>query len=350
MQIDKSFWVGKRVLITGHTGFKGAWLTLWLKTLGADVTGVALPPVGAPNLFDVANVVRDINSEYFNILDFERLNRMLQEFQPDFIFHMAAQALVLEGYRDPIKTFETNIMGTVNLLECTRKLETNPVVVCITTDKVYHNNEWIYPYRETDQLGGRDPYSASKSACEMVISSYRESFLKDSGIRVCAARAGNVIGGGDWAENRLIPDAVRAWDNGVALELRHPEATRPWQHVLDPLAGYLLLAQKYSEGNISSSAFNFGPDSYDTASVLKVIDTARKEYGKGDIAVDDLGCRPHEAKHLNLDISKAKDELGFKPKFSLEVSISRTIIWYRKFKLGFDARSLCLDDIEYFME
>jgi CDP-glucose 4,6-dehydratase len=350
MYIDKSFWFKKRVFITGHTGFKGAWLALWLQSLGADVTGFALPPIGSPNLFDAAQVAKNMKSYYYNILDSERLYTILHESQPEFIFHLAAQALVLEGYNNAANTFETNVMGTVNVLECSRKLESKPTVVCITTDKVYHNNEWVYSYREIDPLGGLDPYSASKSASEMVISSYRDSFLKAAGIRVCVARAGNVIGGGDWAANRLIPDAIRAWNTGVGLELRNPDATRPWQHVLDPLAGYLLLAQKYSYGAINSSVFNFGPDSCEAVSVRKLITAAREEYGKGTIIFDDMESRQHEARQLNLDISKAKVELGFEPKLSLKESICRTMKWYLEFTSGHDARRLCLDDITYFMK
>ncbi len=350
MLVDKSFWRGKRVIITGHTGFKGAWFSLWLHALGADVVGISLAPKTKPNLFDSAEIGAVIKSHFCNILDAPRLREVLGDFQPDFIFHLAAQALVLESYKNPINTFETNVIGTANILECSRVLKSKPTVVCITTDKVYQNNEWNYPYRETDALGGRDPYSASKSASEMIISSYRDSFLEELGIRVCVARAGNVIGGGDWAENRLIPDAIRAWDAGISLELRKPDATRPWQHVLEPLAGYLLLGQIYSAGLCESNIFNFGPDPHESASVRRVIKVARDEYGKGVVLFGDANNQHHEATQLNLDISKARAELGFNPKWCLEEAIRRTMNWYSLFASGRSARELCLSDIEDYMD
>lgn len=349
MKVSKSFWCGKRVLITGHTGFKGSWLALWLKHLGAAVHGVSLAPKSEPNLFTAADVGFNIESHFCNILHKERLQEILNASQPDFIFHLAAQALVFEGYSNPINTFETNVMGTVNVLDCCRYLKSKPVIVCITTDKVYRNNEWNYPYRECDPLGGYDPYSASKSACEMVISCYRDSFLRDLGVRVCVARAGNVIGGGDWAENRLIPDAVRAWDSGNSLVIRKADAIRPWQHVLEPLAGYLILGQKFSTSDDLSDTFNFGPHSHESASVRVVVESARRAYKKGMVIYKPSNDLLHEATYLTLDVSKARVELGFEPKWSLDEAIHRTMNWYSLFSSGRSARDISMTDIKDYM-
>jgi CDP-glucose 4,6-dehydratase len=238
----QAFWRGKRVLVTGHTGFKGGWLTLWLSRMGADITGLSLPPSTKPSLFDLAKIGAHCHSHELDIRDYAAVEAVVREAKPEIIFHLAAQPLVRASYRDPLETFSTNVMGTANVLNALRLEGSARVIVAITTDKVYQNKEWPFPYREDDVLGGHDPYSASKAASELVIASYSASYLAEKGMAVASARAGNVIGGGDWSEDRLIPDAVRAWQSGATLDIRRPNATRPWQHVLEPLSGYLVLA------------------------------------------------------------------------------------------------------------
>ena len=254
-----SFWHGKRVLLTGHTGFKGAWLALWLSRLGALVTGISLPPETTPNLFSLAKIQTITETHYCDIRDAALLSDLIEKAEPEIVFHLAAQALVHPSYRDPLTTFSTNVQGTANVLDALRELNTVRVVVAITTDKVYKNLEHPYPYRETDALGGHDPYSASKAAAEIVIASYKDSYLSAKGIGVASARAGNVIGGGDWSADRLIPDAIRAWDANQPLQIRRPQSVRPWQHVLDPLNGYLTIGVNLMEGKKISAAYNFGP-------------------------------------------------------------------------------------------
>ena len=266
------FWRGKRVLLTGHTGFKGSWLALWLKRLGAKVTGIAIEPNTSPSLFELGDIQEGMISHYCDIRNLTKLQILIESVQPEIVFHLAAQPLVRASYKDPLDTFSTNIIGTANILDSLRKVESCKVAVMVTTDKVYRNKEWLYPYRESDALGGYDPYSASKAASEIVISSYRDSFLAQQGLAVGSARAGNVIGGGDWSQDRLIPDAVRAWQAGVALEIRNPKATRPWQHVLEPLAGYLTLAYKLWNQPELVGAYNFGPQPHEVASVRTVIE------------------------------------------------------------------------------
>lgn len=343
---NPAFWSGKRVLLTGHTGFKGAWLALWLHRLGAKVTGVALKPDRSPNLFEAATVAEQIEESYFcDICHADELNSIVKDTQPEIAFHLAAQSLVLTGYEQPITTFETNVMGTANLLEALRSCDSLRSAVAITTDKVYENNEGARPFCEEDKLGGRDPYSASKAACEMVISCYRFSFLAEQGIAVASARAGNVIGGGDWANNRLIPDAVRAWGSDVPLSIRNPHAVRPWQHVLEPLAAYLCLAERITGNSKLADSYNFGPDPQEAASVREVITLAQSAFGRGETKWEDTTKGKYEAKWLALDNRKAKDVLGITPKWSLQESIEHTMRWYKDFLGGRDARALCEDDI-----
>jgi CDP-glucose 4,6-dehydratase len=274
MRPDPHFWRGKRVLLTGHTGFKGAWLALWLQRLGAQVTGVALPPATEPNLFTLARVEQGVETHFCDIRSAQALALRVRAARPEVVLHLAAQALVRPGYAAPLDTFATNVMGTAHLLDALRGLPEVRVAVVVTTDKVYRNREWAYPYREDDQLGGHDPYSASKAATELVTASYRDSFLAAQGVAVATARAGNVIGGGDWAQDRLLPDAVRAWGAGETLHIRRPHATRPWQHVLEPLAAYLRLAQRLWEQPGLAGAYNFGPLPHEAASVKHVIELA----------------------------------------------------------------------------
>lgn len=344
-----SFWRDKRVLLTGHTGFKGSWLSQWLEQLGARVTGISLPPNSEPNLFTLANVAGRVDSHLVDIRDAAAVAGIVRDARPQVAFHLAAQALVRPGYRDPLGTFATNVQGTANVLEALRGAEDLRAVVVITTDKVYRNLEQpAYAYQESDPLGGYDPYSASKAAAEMVVSCYRDSFLSARGVSVASARAGNVIGGGDWSEDRLIPDAVRAWSTGRPLQIRRPEATRPWQHVLEPLLGYLLLAQRLWDEPGLSGAFNFGPEVSDTATVRRVIEIARSVYGKGDCEFFEQPTGPHEAGWLALSIDKARSTLQLNPRWNLEGAITRTMQWYRGQADGVAAAELCAADIAAF--
>lgn len=345
---DPSFWEGKRVLLTGHTGFKGAWLALWLDRLGAKVVGISLPPATTPSLAGLAGIDKLVDSRFTDIRDAEELLRQVRSVSPEIVFHLAAQALVRTSYRDPLLTFGTNVQGTANLLEAVRATATARVVVAITTDKVYRNIEQVYPYRETDPLGGHDPYSASKAAAEIVIASYRDAYLADSGVAVASARAGNVIGGGDWSEDRLIPDAVRAWSAGHALTIRRPGAFRPWQHVLEPLAGYLKLAERLWAQPELAGAYNFGPPTQEAASVRDVVGLARQCYGGVDVIWGEGDEGPHEAGWLALEIAKAKQVLDVVPRWPLQIAVQRTMNWYRRRQEGIMARELCAQDIAEF--
>ncbi|MBU0945362.1 MAG: CDP-glucose 4,6-dehydratase [Proteobacteria bacterium] len=345
---NPQFWHNKEVLLTGHTGFKGGWLALWLYTLGAKVTGLSLPPATEPNLFSLARVADLADSRYADIRDAKQLSLIVKETSPEIVFHLAAQPLVRASYRLPLETFATNVMGTAHLLESLRGLDAIKAAVIITTDKVYRNQEWPYPYREDDALGGHDPYSASKAASEIVTASYRDAFLAEQGVAIATARAGNVIGGGDWSEDRLIPDAVRAWETGKPLEIRSPLAIRPWQHVLEPLAGYLMLAEKLCSKPDLAGAFNFGPETSSAATVREVIEHASTCYGHGQVRWGNGNEGPHEAGWLALEIAKARSTLGIVPKWSLWETIERTINWYRRLAEGADARKLCFTEIAEF--
>lgn len=341
-----SFWGGKRVLLTGHTGFKGGWLALWLQRLGADVTGLALAPNTSPSLFDAARVAVGVRSHFCDIRDTDAVKRLVHAFQPEIVLHLAAQPLVRASYRDPLATFSTNVMGTASVLDALRDLASVRVAVMVTTDKVYRNLEHAYPYREDDVLGGHDPYSASKAASEIVIASYRDAFLASQGVALASARAGNVMGGGDWSEDRLIPDAVRAWQSGQTLCIRHPDAIRPWQHVLEPLGGYLRLAEVLWAQPALAGAYNFGPNTHEVATVRDVIELARRAYGQGDVF---YGCSrdgQHEAHLLALETAKSRDVLSVRPKMELSQAVSRSMAWYRGFLDGHSARALCESDID----
>jgi CDP-glucose 4,6-dehydratase len=339
------FWRGKRVLVTGHTGFKGGWLALWLQRLGAYVTGIALAPSTTPSLFDQARVAEGMNCHFCDIRDAAALASLLRAAKPDLVFHLAAQPLVRASYREPLATFASNVMGTVHLLEALRGLDGVRVAVMVTTDKVYRNNKLHYPYCEDDALGGHDPYSASKAASEIVIASYRDAFLAEQGVAVASARAGNVIGGGDWSDDRLIPDAVRAWQAGQPLIIRSPGAIRPWQHVLDPLAGYMSLAQKLFEQPALAGAYNFGPQTDLAATVRDVVELACSAYGSGVTSYENNSNGPHEAGWLALEVAKARVSLGVAPHWSLTEAVNRTMAWYRAQHEGVDARALCETEI-----
>lgn len=343
-----AFWRGKRVLITGHTGFKGAWLTLWLAQLGARVTGLALPPATAPNLFTEAKVGALCDSHVCDVRDAAAVLGRIKAARPDIIFHLAAQPLVRTSYGEPLATFKTNAMGTANLLDAVRQTDSVRVVVVVTTDKVYRNVETLQPYQEDAPLGGHDPYSASKAAAEIITASYRASFLAARNVAVATARSGNVIGGGDWSEDRLIPDAIRAWDAGRALAVRHPEAVRPWQHVLEPLAGYMILASRLWTQPSLAEAYNFGPATREAVSVRDLIEMARHVYGPCEVRYGDSDNGPHESTWLTLDAAKAYRVLGITPVQTLTEAIARTIAWYCSHKTQGDARALCYADISYF--
>lgn len=344
-----TFWRQRRVLLTGHTGFKGAWLAQWLAQMGANTTGVALPPDSKPNLFYLAQIEQDLDSRLLDIRDPSAMAGAMQEAQPEIVLHLAAQALVRASYQQPLETLSTNVMGTAHVLEAARHCPSVKVVVCVTTDKVYHNREWAYPYRENDRLGGHDPYSASKAACELVVAGYNDAFLKAQGVAVATARAGNVIGGGDWSTDRLIPDAVRAWQNALPLDVRRPGATRPWQHVLEPLAAYLLLAESLWLDAKLSGAWNFGPATEGCATVQTVVEIARQCYGTGSVVYTPNSSHPHEAGNLALDSSRARHALGWQPRWSLHDTVSRTLDWYRRQSEGTCARELCQQDLQDYL-
>ena len=342
------FWRGKSVLVTGHSGFKGSWLTLALHRSGAKVTGISLPPLTAPSLFTEAKIAELCRNHFFDIRDAAGVANLIRAARPEIVFHLAAQPLVRESYRDPLNTFETNVMGTAHVLDALRGLASVRVAVMVTTDKVYREAEVPGALREDDPLGGHDPYSASKAAAEMVIECYRQSYLSEQPVALASARAGNVIGGGNWSEDRLIPDAVRAWECGKPLQVRRPDAVRPWQHVLEPLSGYLVLAQRLWEQPSLAGAYNFGPEIDEAAKVRDLVELARAAYGEGVIDYGDGSEGPYESGWLVLDSRKAEMLLGLSPRWTLQEAVKRTMAWYRALRDGADARALCLADISDF--
>ncbi len=328
-------WRGRRVFLTGHTGFKGGWLALWLARKGAQVRGYALAPATEPNLFTVADVGSVLEDVRGDLLDRPRLEASLREFAPEVVFHLAAQPLVRRSYADPLGTYATNVMGTAHVLEAVRKTPSVRAVVCITTDKCYENREWVWPYRETDPLGGHDPYSSSKACAEIVCAAYRSSFFSvdrpgEHRVAVATARAGNVIGGGDWSEDRLIPDLIRGFESGKSVRIRRPGAIRPWQHVLEPLHGYMLLAERLLTGPQEfASAFNFGPGDEDAWAVERIADYLAAAWGEGAGWIRDTDTGVHEAGTLRLDASRARTELGWRPRLDIEDALDWTLRWYR---------------------
>jgi CDP-glucose 4,6-dehydratase len=316
-------------------------MALWLNRLGANVVGVSLPPITTPSLFSLARVKALVASHFGDIRDACATAALIKAAEPEIVIHMAAQPLVRASYREPLETFATNVQGTANVLDALRALDSVRVVVAITTDKVYRNLERPHPYRETDALGGHDPYSASKAAAEMVIASYRVSFLSDKGVAVASARAGNVFGGGDWSADRLIPDAVRAWTANQALQVRRPHAVRPWQHVLELVAAYLRLAEHLWLQPTLAGPYNFGPETDEATTVREVIELAKAVYGSGKVAWGDGAEGPYETGHLALDTMKARTSLGVQPRWSLAIGVERTMRWYQQQYRGVDARTLC---------
>ncbi len=329
---------GKRIFLTGHTGFKGSWLNLWLKSLGAEVYGYALAPNTNPSHFELLGGNKEFRGVFADIRDRENLKQSLRSFNPDIIFHLAAQPLVRESYKNPVATFESNVIGTLNILDCARELESLKAIVVITTDKVYENKEWIWGYRENDALGGYDPYSASKACAEIVTDSMRNSFFninefgKSHQVLIATARAGNVIGGGDWSEDRLIPDVIKAVCANKSVKIRNPKSTRPWQHVLEPLRGYLMLGEKLLEGKKEfATAFNFGPNLQDNLRVEEILKITKNLWDKVDYVLECDSNAPHEAGLLMLDVAKAQKLLNWEPVMNSLESIKYTISWYREF-------------------
>lgn len=358
MQALKSFYQNKKVLITGHTGFKGSWLSIWLKHLGADVIGIGLDPKTERDLFILSGLSKKIKDYRQDIRTLDKIQEILNNEKPEIVFHLAAQALVLPGYENPVSTFETNVMGTVNILEACRHTPSVNQIVVVTTDKVYENKETMTGYKETDPLGGYDPYSASKAAAELVAQSYRQSFFNSlspspplpfapSPFRsISTARAGNVIGGGDWSANRIVPDCIRSFEKNETIIVRNPNAIRPWQHVLEPLSGYLRLAMKMAEDPVEySGSWNFGPEESDILIVKVLVEDILKYWGRGSWEGNSDPKKPHEAGILRLDINKSKNILGWKPVLNTEKAVEMTVAWYKNYS-SHDACQLCLDQIE----
>lgn len=339
--MNRDFWRGKRVFLTGHTGFKGGWLALWLTDMGAKVHGYALKPSTEQNFLTACSMSSRLASNTFaDIRDLAVLTKAMLEAQPDIVLHLAAQSLVRYSYVAPVETYAVNVMGTINLLEAVRQTPCVKAVVNVTTDKCYENHEWVWPYRENEAMGGYDPYSSSKGCSELVTAAYRRSFLQPAGIHLASARAGNVIGGGDWANERLIPDFLRALDQGQTLSIRSPEATRPWQHVLEPLSGYLTLAEKlYTQGADYAEAWNFGPEETDARPVRWVVDHLCSQV-PGATWQYDATQQPHEANYLKLDSSKAKSKLGWRARWNLQTALKNTLIWHQEWKRGADMQDV----------
>jgi CDP-glucose 4,6-dehydratase len=351
VEVNPTFWKGKRVLMTGHTGFKGSWLSLWLQSMGAQVVGYALAPPTNPSLFEVAEVGKGMASIIGDIRELEHLRHVFAEHQPEVVIHMAAQPLVRYSYAEPVETYSTNVMGTVNLLEAVRKTSSVRAVVNVTSDKCYENREWVWGYRESEAMGGYDPYSSSKGCAELVTSAYRNSYFhpdkyQTHGVAIASARAGNVIGGGDWAGDRLIPDIVRAIMQGKPVNIRSPYAIRPWQHVLDPLSGYLVLAQRlFEDGTGYAEGWNFGPNDEDAKPVQWIVDKLTQAWGEGASWMPDGNEHPHEAHYLKLDCSKAKMRLDWHPRWHLQDALETIIEWHRAHRDGKGMRDLTLRQI-----
>lgn len=353
--MNPAFWKSKKVLITGHTGFKGGWMSLWLQQLGAELTGFALPPPTSPSFFNVTSVSKNMVSIIGDIRDEALLSSTMTLSAPEIVIHMAAQPLVRRSYVDPVETYSTNVMGTVHLLEAVRKTPSVRAVVIVTTDKCYENKEWVWGYRENESMGGYDPYSSSKACAELVTAAYRSSFfsLKGAGkhdLALASARAGNVIGGGDWADDRLVPDILHAIQNGKMVNVRNPNSTRPWQHVLEPLNGYLVLAERLcTQGASIAEAFNFGPAEEDVKPVKWIVEELTKQWGsdvswQADVATDQL----HEANYLKLDCSKAHSLLNWHPRLDLRSSLASIVFWHKAYLAGEDMRKITLNQIDNF--
>lgn len=347
-KVNPSFWKGKRVFVTGHTGFKGSWLSLWLQEMGAVVKGFAMEPNTQPNLFSEAEVGQNMESEIGDITNLEHIVASLTTFNPDILIHMAAQPLVRLSYLEPVQTYATNVMGTVNVLEAARKCTNLKAIVSVTTDKCYENKEWAWGYRENEPMGGHDPYSSSKGCAELITAAYRNSFFNSPNqASLASARAGNVIGGGDWSDDRLIPDILRAFEQEIPVVIRNPLSTRPWQHVLEPLSGYLVLAEHlYEEGSVYAEGWNFGPKDEDCKPVSWILDKMTAKWGQGAFWELDKNNNPHEAGYLKLDCSKALMQLNWRPKWNLEDTLVSIINWQENFLSGKNSKEQCLLEIK----
>ena len=356
LAMNSEFWRGKSVFVTGHTGFKGSWLSLWLQQMGAQVTGYALAPPTTPSLFDIADVSQGMTSVLGDVRDSAALSSAMQAAQPEIVIHMAAQPLVRLSYTNPVETYSTNVMGTVLLLEAVRQTASIRAVVNVTTDKCYANQEWVWGYRENEAMGGLDPYSSSKACAELVTTAYRHSFFKtpgtaSHGAALATARAGNVFGGGDWAQDRLVPDILTAFQSGQPVTLRHPKATRPWQHVLEPLRGYLTLAEKlYSNRSEFAEAWNFGPHLDDAQPVQWIVERMAKLWGPSAGWHLDEGIHPHEAHYLKLDTAKAAQGLGWQPQLRLNEALAMTVDWERQRLAGADMRAITIEQIQAYQD
>ena len=346
--IGRDFWAGKRVLVTGHTGFKGSWLALWLSSLGARVCGLALAPATDPSLWSLLGLAGEVEAATVDVRDLAAVDRVFAGVRPQIVFHLAAQSLVRPSYQDPVGTYATNVMGTVHVLDAARRCAETRAVVIVTSDKCYENKESDRAYREADPMGGRDPYSSSKGCAELVTAAYRRSFF-ETGAAVASARAGNVIGGGDWASDRLLPDLIRAAQSGEPAPIRNPGATRPWQHVLEPLSGYLMLAERLSSDSAQfPGGWNFGPDEADAVAVEAVANAVVAQWGPPARWSAVPGTHPHEAHFLKLDSTKARSLLGWKPRLGLRDALTWTVQWYKDQSARADARGLCLRQIEQY--
>jgi CDP-glucose 4,6-dehydratase len=347
LAVNADFWHYKRVFITGHTGFKGSWLSLWLQSLGSEVTGYALTPPTTPSLFKEADVEKGMRSIIADIRDLPTLQKAMQIACPEIVIHMAAQPLVRQSYEEPVETYATNVLGTVHVLESVRNTPSVKAVLVVTTDKCYENKEELLrAYHEHEPMGGDDPYSSSKACAELVTAAYRKSFLEHQGIAVATARAGNVIGGGDWAADRLVPDILKAFEQNTVVQIRNPHATRPWQHVLEPLSGYLTLTEHlFSKGSAYSEGWNFGPHDEDSRPVQWIVEQLALSWGKGANWHQDPGQHPHEANYLKLDISKAKARLGWRPCWDLQTALQNITHWHRAWLSQEDMKKRCLDQI-----
>jgi len=346
--VDPGFWSGKRVFLTGHTGFKGSWTALWLQRMGAHVTGFALAPPTEPALFEVARVAEAMVSIIGDVRDHAALTRAMVDAAPDIVLHMAAQPLVRASYDDPVGTYATNVMGTVHLLEAMRRVSSVRAAVIVTTDKCYHNREWVWGYREDEAMGGHDPYSNSKGCAELVTSAFRSSFFAN-GAAIGSGRAGNVIGGGDWAADRLVPDILRAVEKGEPVLIRNPLAIRPWQHVLEPVSGYLVLAQAlWEDRDAAAQAWNFGPRDDDARPVQWIVERICEAWGEGASWVCDERVQPHEARYLKLDISKAQAGLKWRPRWDLAHALDSIVAWHRAWLAGADMHDYCHGELVRF--
>ena len=348
--MNEKFWKNKKILITGHTGFKGSWLTIWLKKLGADITGFSKSIPTNPNLFEISNIAAEINSINGDVQDYQFLKETITKVEPEIVFHMAAQSLVIKSYSDPIETYSTNVMGTVNLLNAIRETKKSKIVINVTSDKCYENNESLEGYKEDDPMGGHDPYSSSKGCSELITKSFRESFFNSNtkeNVALASVRAGNVIGGGDWAENRLIPDIIRSIKNNESVNIRNPNAVRPWQHVMDPLNGYISLAEKLYDNQTFSEGWNFGPEKNEIKSVSWIINKF-DELWKSKIDWIVQNNQLHEATNLILNCQKAKSRLGWNSKINTELALKWTIEWYTKYFENKDMRKITEEQINEF--